>query len=278
MAKRKKKRKNNYQPPRNKPPRVSYVPPSPVQSETKDEDEFWLVELVEFVKELLCGSPKKNQKPLTFGVFLRRSFIVLDNLIAATLVFYVLTWIKHYSNGSDTSFNVIIDDMSTLCFYNVMGVLLIIAVTWRRLYYSDSFPCLKNFTYQDPYDDFFWFIYGFSIIYFFYWIRLLLAYGLLKLITFFGISVDVDINIRSIYQYIEREHTSWYNQVPDYLPFWAQEIRIVILGVVFMIRQFCLNDIDMKYGRKIFEKKASKTQSAADAQENNEQLNGEETE
>ena len=98
------------------------------------------------------------------------------------------------------------------------------------------------------------------------------------MITFFGISVDVDINIRSIYQYIEREHTSWYNQVPDYLPFWAQEIRIVILGVVFMIRQFCLNDIDMKYGRKIFEKKASKTQPAADAQENNEQLNGEETE
>ena len=37
------------------------------------------------------------------------------------------------------------------------------------------------------------------------------------------------------------------------LSLWAQEIRIAILGVVFMIRRLMLNDVDMKYGRKIFE-------------------------
>ena len=45
-----------------------------------------------------------------------------------------------------------------------------------------------------------------------------------------------------------------------------------------MIRRLMFNDIDMEYGRKIFEKKSSKPQQTADAQEDVEPPhNGEET-
>ena len=63
------------------------------------------------------------------------------------------------------------------------------------------------------------------------WLRLLAAHGF-----------DID----SISQPVGDE--TWYkDNVSDYLPFWAQEIRIVILGVVFMIRRFLLNDTDMDF-------------------------------
>lgn len=258
MAKRKKKRKNNYQPPRNKPPRVTYVPPSPspapsasVENGTKEEDEFGVLD---FVKCIFCGPPKDNPKPLTFGICLRRFFIVLDNLIAAAVVYYVLTWIKFYSNGADTSFDVIVDDMSILCVNNALGLFLILCATWRWLNDSDSLPRLRNFTYQEPYAIGFMVFFTLSVNYLAYWLRLLLALGLLKLITFLGISVDVDVDIRSIYEYAQNKNNTWYNKLPDYLPYWAQEVRIVILCVVFMIRRIILKDTDTDDFR-IFEKK-----------------------
>ena len=61
------------------------------------------------------------------------------------------------------------------------------------------------------------------------------------------------------------------------LSLWAQEIRIVILGVVFLIRHLLLNDTDQKYGRKIFERKSSETQQDTDTQEVTEPLSEEET-
>ncbi|MBR3518673.1 MAG: hypothetical protein IKN77_00950 [Paludibacteraceae bacterium] len=199
-----------------------------VQNKTSDED---LESPVGFVKFLLCGPKKENPKPLTFGVCLRRFFTVLDNLIAAALLYYVLTWIKFYSNGADTSFNVIIDDMSTLCYKNAIGLFFIIVATWRFLYYSDSLPCLKNFTYPMPYLYSIGLIVVLSLGNFAVWLRLLAAHGF-----------DID----SISQPVGDE--TWYkDNVSDYLPFWAQEIRIVILGVVFMIRRFLLNDTDMDF-------------------------------
>ena len=251
-----KKRKNNYQPPKNLPPRISDEPSPSVQNKTSDED---LESPVGFVKFLLCGPKKENPKPLTFGVCLRRFFTVLDNLIAAALVFYVLTWIKFYSNGADTSFDVIIDDMSTLCFGNIVGLLLLVATTWRFLYYSDSLPCLKNFTYPEPYVICFILIAVFSLFNLGVWLRLLMSHGF-----------DID----SLSQPVGDE--TWYkDNVSDYLPFWAQEIRIVILGIVFMIRRLLLNDIDMEYGN-LFEWKSSKPQQTTDAQEDIEPQSGEE--
>ena len=195
--------------------------------QTTDED-LGPIGIVEF---LLCGPKKENPKPLTFGICLRRFFIVLDNVIAAALLYYVLTWIKFYSNGADTSFDVIIDDMSTLCLQNAMGLLLIIAATWRWLYYSDSLPCLKNFTYSGPYVICIILIALFSFIFFM---------ARLKLLAIHGFDID------SISQPIGDE--SWFNDyVEDYLPLWAQEIRIVILSVVFMIRRLLLNDTDMDF-------------------------------
>ena len=247
-----KKRKNNYQPPRNMPPRISDESTSSVQSKKEESDGP-----IEVIKFLLCGPKKDNPKPLTFGICLRRFFIVLDNLIAASLLFYVLTWIKFYSNGADTSFDVIIDDMSTLCFGNIVGLLLIVSATWRWLYYSDSLPCLKNFTYPGPYVVCVILIAISSFGYFMYWLRLFMCHGF-----------DID----SISQSVGDE--SWYNKhVFDYLPFWAQEIRIVILGVVFMIRRLILKDIDMG---KYFRRKSSKPQQTTDAQENIEPQSGEE--
>ena len=203
--------------------------PSPsVQSNAKDEDEFSPLDLVKY---LVCGPEKDNPKPLTFGVCLRRFFTVLDNLIAAALVFYVLTWIKFYSNGADTSFDVVIGDMSTLSFKNAVGLLLIIAATWRWLCYGDSLPCLKNFTYPMPYVFCVVFIVGFSFFNLIVWLRLLAAHGF-----------DID----SISQPVGGI-PNYNDHVFDYLPFWAQEIRIVILSVVFMIRRLLLNDTDMDF-------------------------------
>ncbi|MBR5374957.1 MAG: hypothetical protein IK131_09835, partial [Paludibacteraceae bacterium] len=190
-----------------------------------EEEGFWLVE---FVKFLFYG-PEKSTKPLTFGVCLRRFFIVLDNLIAAALVFYVLTWIKFYSNGADTSFDVIIDDMLILCINNVQGFFLIILATWRWFCYSDSLPCLKNFTYLRPYVICVGLIAIFSFCYFMYWLRLLIA-----------CRFDIDAMSKPVLgKTFEEDHLF------DYLPYWAQEIRIVILGFVFMIRRLMLNDVDM---------------------------------
>ncbi len=199
-----------------------------VQNKIKDEDKSGLWGVMTF---LLCGPEKDNPRPLTFGVCLRRFFIVLDNLIAAALLYYVLTWIKFYSNGADTSFDVIIDDMSTLCLQNVVGYIMIIIATWRWLYYSDSLPCLKNFTYSRPYVICIILIALFSFIFFM---------ARLKLLAIHGFDID------SISQPVGDE--TWYkDNVPDYLPFWAQEIRIVILSVVFMIRRLLLNDTDMDF-------------------------------
>ena len=220
-----------------------------VQNKTSDED---LESPVGFVKFLLCGPKKENPKPLTFGVCLRRFFIVVDNLIAAALLYYVFTWIKFYSNGADTSFDVVIADMSTLCLQNVVGYIMIIIATWRWLYDSDSLPCLKNFAYREPYNDCFLFILVMSVGYFLVWLRMLAGHGF-----------DID----SISQPIGDEF--WYKKIIcDYLPYWAQEIRIVIVCVVYTVRRSCLIDFDMKYGRKIFEKKSSKLQQTTDAQEN----------
>ena len=184
-----------------------------------------------FVKVLLCGPQKDNPKPLTFGVCMRRFFIVLDNLIAAALLYYVFTWIKFYSNGTDTSFGVVIDDMSTLCVKNAIGLLLIIAATWRWLYYNDSLPCLKNFTYPGPYVICVILIAVFSLFNLGVWLRLLMSHGF-----------DID----SISQPVGGI-PNYNDHVFDYLPFWAQEIRIVILSVIFMIRRLILNDIDMDF-------------------------------
>ena len=220
-----KKRKNNYQPPKNLPPRISDEPSSSVQNKTVEEEEgFWLVE---FVKFLLCGPKKENPKPLTFGVCLRRFFIVLDNLIAAALLYYVLTWIKFYSNGADTSFDVVIADMSTLSIKNVLGYLLVIVATWRWLYDSDSLPCLKNFTYPMPYYICIELVAILSFVYFLYWLRNLMCHGF-----------DIDSILSEAWDNIF---------VLDYLPYWAQEVRIVILSVVLVIRRFLLNDIDMDF-------------------------------
>ena len=249
-----KKRKNNYQPPKNLPPQISDESSPSVQSKIKDEDKFDLVNVVKF---LLCGPPKDNPKSLTFGVCLRRFFIVLDNLIAAALLFYVLTWIKFYSNGADTSFDVVIDDMSTLCFGNIVGLLLIVSATWRWLYYSDSLPCLKNFTYLGPYVVCGIFIVAFSFLNFVAWLKLLAAHGF-----------DIDSISRPVV-----DVPNYSDYADDYLPLWAQEIRIVMLSVVFMIRRLILNDIDMgKYYRKMF----PKPQQTTDAQENIEPQSGEE--
>ena len=220
-----KKRKKSYQPPRNMPPRNPYVSPPSSQSEAKDKEGFWLVE---FVKFLTCGPSKDNPKPLTFGICLRRFFIVLDNLIAAALVFYLLTWIKFYSNGADTSFDVVIADMSILSLNNALGLFLIMTVTWRWLYYSDSLPCLKNFTYIGPYVACVVFIALISFGYFINWLKLLMCHGF-----------DIDAMSQPL-----KGIPAYYQD--DYLPFWAQEIRIAILGVVFMIRRLLLNDVDMK--------------------------------
>ena len=222
-----KKRKKSYQPPRNMPPRNPYVSPPSSQSEEKDKEGFWLVE---FVKFLTCGPSKDNPKPLTFGVFLRRFFIVLDNLIAAVLVFYLLTWIKFYSNGADTSFDVIVDDMTTLCFNNAAGFFFVLVATWRWLYYSDSLPCLRNFTYRLPYGVCVIIIASISFLNFVAWLKLLAAHGF-----------DID----SISQPVV-DVPNYSDYAEDYLPLWAQEIRIVILSVVFMIRRLMLNDVDMK--------------------------------
>ena len=223
-----KKRKNNYQPPKNLPPRISDEPSPSVQNKTNDEDWDSPIGLVEF---LLCGSKKENPKPLSFGVCLRRFFIVVDNLIAAALLYYVLTWIKFYSNGADTSFNVVIDDMSTLCFNNVVGLLLIVAATWRWLYDSDSLPCLKNFTHLEPYVICVIIIAAFSFFNFLAWLKMLAAHGF-----------DID----SISQPI-KGIPNYDDYVYDYLPLWAQEIRIVILGVVFTIRRLFLNDTELDF-------------------------------
>ena len=243
-----KRRKNNYQPPRNLPPQIPNESSPSVQNKKNKEKDLGLVRFVEF---LLCGPKKDNPKPLSFGVCLRRFFIVLDNLIAAALIFYVFTWIKFYSNGADTSLGVVIDDMSTLCVKNAIGLLLIIAATWRWLYYSDSLPCLKNFTYPEPYVICFILIAVFSLFNLGVWLRLLMSHRF-----------DID----SLSQPVG--DASWYaDNVFDYLPMWAQEIRIVILGIVFMIRRLLLNDIDMEYGN-LFEWKSSKPQQTTDAQEN----------
>jgi len=248
-----KKRKNNYQPPKNLPPRISDEPSSSVQNKTSDEDWDSPIGLVEF---LLCGPKKENPKPLTFGVCLRRFFIVLDNLIAAALLYYVLTWIKFYSNGADTSFDVIFADMSTLSIKNVLGYLLVIVATWRWLYDSDSLPCLKNFTYPEPYVICVILIVVFSFLYFM---------ARLKFLAIHGFDID------SISQPI-RDESRINDCVEDYLPYWAQETRIVILSVVFMIRRLILNGIDMG---GFFEKKSPKQQTT-DAQENIEPQSGEE--
>ena len=221
-----KKRKNNYQSPKNLPPRISEESSPSVQSNAKDEDEFSPLDLVKY---LVCGPEKDNPKPLTFGVCLRRFFIVLDNLIAAALLYYVFTWIKFYSNGADTSFDVIFADMSTLSIKNVLGYLLVIVATWRWLYDSDSLPCLKNLTHSEPYDVCGYIIAATSLGYFFYWLRLLMSHGF-----------DID----SISQ--PPEEGSWDDIfICDFLPYWAQEIRIVILGVVFTIRHLILIDTEL---------------------------------
>ena len=63
----------------------------------------------------------------------------------------------------------------------------------------------------------------------------------------------------------------------DFLPYWAQEIRIVVFCGVTTIRKFFLDDIDMYNGDKIgwFEKKAPKAQTA-DAPKTTESVSGEE--
>ena len=180
---------------------------------------------------------------------------MLDNLIAAALVFYVLTWIKFYSNGADTSFDVIVDDMTTLCFNNAAGFFFVLIVTWRWLYYSDSLPCLKNFTYPGPYVICVILIVVFSFLYFM---------ARLKFLAIHGFDID------SISQPI-RDESRINDCVEDYLPYWAQETRIVILSVVFMIRRLILNGIDMG---GFFEKKSTKPQTT-DAQENIEPQSGE---
>ena len=218
--------KNNYQPPKNLPPRISEESTSSVQSKKEESDGP-----IEVIKFLLCGPKKDNPKPLTFGVCLRRFFIVLDNLIAAALLYYVFTWIKFYSNGADTSFDVIFADMSTLSIKNVLGYLLVIVATWRFLYYSDSLPCLKNFTYPTVYAICVFIIVGSSLAHFLYWLRILMCHGF-----------DID----SISQPIVNE--TWDNTfVLDYLPYWAEEIRFVILSVVLVIRRILLYDIDIDF-------------------------------
>ncbi len=237
-----KKRKKSYQPPRNMPPRNPFVPSPPGHYKGKEDESF-----VGIVKILFCG-PKENPKPLTFGVFLRRFFIVLDNLIAAVLVFYLLTWIKFYSNGADTSFDVIVDDMTTLCFNNAAGFFFVLIVTWRWLYYSDSLPCLRNFTYRLPYGVCAVFVVSASLWHFMCWLSMLMSCGF-----------DLD----AMTQPPEWVKHKYY----DYLPYWAQVVRSVILGVVFMIRRLMFNDIDMEYGRKLFERNPSKSQQTTDAQD-----------
>ena len=213
---------------------------------------------MEIIKEILCGRPKENPKPLTFWGGVRRSFIVLDNLIAAVLLFYFLTWIKFYSNGEDTSFDVIIGDMTMLCWNNVVAFIIFLGITWRRLYYSDSFPCLKNLTYKWPYNFFYTSIIAASAIYFIYWLRMFVASGF-----------DIDA------MFIPYGDEERYQNPVDFLPYWAQEIRIVVFCGVTTIRKCFLEDVDKHYGKKLgwFERKSSQAQKS-DTQENHEPANG----
>ncbi len=215
---------------------------------------------IEIVKEILCGSPKDNPKPLTLRVCVRRFFIVLDNLIAAVLLFYFFTWMKFYSNGAETSFDVIIDDMTTLCVNNVVGFFILLGVTWRELYYSDSLPCMINLTYKLPYQMFVMLVFGLSAGYFAYWLRMFVAY-----------CFDIDAMFKPI------GDEECHQNPMDFLPYWAQEIRIVVFCGVTTIRKFFLDDIDMYNGDKIgwFEKKAPKAQPA-DAPKTTESVSGEE--
>lgn len=233
------------------------VPSSSVQGQTPDEGGVFHA-IKSLVLLCLLGPEKENPKPLTLRVCVRRFFIVLDNLIAAALLYYVLTWIKFYTTGADTSFDVIIDDMTILCMNNVLGLLLIFSVTWRFLYDSDSLPCLENFLYKDKYELCLMVILGYSVGYLVYWLRLFLASGF-----------DIDT------MFIPRENLSWAQQPINYLPYWAQEIRIVIIGIVCMVRRCCLKDTVDRSGRKLFEKKVPKVQTT-DAPKTTESVSGEE--
>lgn len=176
--------------------------------------------------------PRKKDVPaesLTYRLTPRRVFVILDNLIAPAVCYYFFVWMKRFYYGVDCSFVAVVDDIFLDKDYgNILALYLVmLALFWRFLWYSDKKPHWSNF--KQPA------CYGFiavvsAFIVFFVWrdYSALVEAGRMQEFTTYN-------RQRGIFHF---EH---------YVPLWIDIIRVICVVALFWGRRFLLQDVEVSF-------------------------------
>lgn len=176
--------------------------------------------------------PRKKDVPaesLTYRLTPRRVFVILDNLIAPAVCYYFFVWMKRFYYGVDCSFVAVVDDIFLDKDYgNILALYLVmLALFWRFLWYSDKKPHWSNF--KQPA------CYGFiavvsAFIVFFVWrdYSALVEAGRMQEFTTYN-------RQRGIFHF---EH---------YVPLWIDIIRVICVVALFWVRRFLLQDVEVSF-------------------------------
>ena len=172
-----------------------------------------------FVFGMRQGAPAES---LTYKLTPRRISIIMDNLIAPSVCYYISVWMRRLYYGVDCSFGAVVNDI----FYDkdygniIILYLVMLFLFWRPLWYSDKKPCWSNF--KEP--MFYLFILlpsAFIIFFMWYTYSNLMEEGFMQVYTSYN-------RERGIYHF---EH---------FVPLWFDIIRVIGVFTIFTVRRFLL--------------------------------------
>ena len=182
-------------------------------------------------KFFVFGSRKEEvpAESLTYRLTPRRISIILDNLIAPAVCYYVSVWMRRLYYGVDCSFGAVIEDIFPDKDYGniIILYLVMLALFWRPLWYSDKKPYWPNFKQVACYG---FIAFTSAFIIFFVWrdYANLIDAGRMQEFTSYN-------RQRGIFHF---EH---------YVPLWIDIIRVIGIVSLFWVRRFLLQDVEVSF-------------------------------
>ncbi len=182
-------------------------------------------------KFFVFGSRKEEvpAESLTYRLTPRRISIILDNLIAPAVCYYVSVWMRRLYYGVDCSFGAVVDDIFLDKDYGniIILYLVMLALFWRPLWYSDKKPYWTNF-------------------------KQVACYGFLAFTSAFIIflvwrdySNLIDAGRMQVYTSYNRQRGIFHFEY--YVPLWIDIIRVIGIVSLFWVRRFLLQDVEVSF-------------------------------
>lgn len=166
---------------------------------------------------------------LTYRLTPRRISIILDNLIAPAVCYYISVWMRRLYYGVDCSFGAVIDDIFLDKDYGniIILYLVMLALFWRPLWYSDKKPYWPNFK---QYACYIFIAVNSAFIIFFVWRNYanLIDAGRMQEFTSYN-------RQRGIFHF------------EYYVPLWIDIIRVIGIVSLFWVRRFLLQDVEVSF-------------------------------